>query len=113
MIRTKIYELTDFENYKAKKDEFSKKYIKAVKALIEMLQEPKHCHYSNQFVKTETLMEYLNDCVTEDIGGEDSLRDLIMQVVWHYDICNEKFKIKRPFEYLKSIIWDNIRNFDL
>lgn len=113
LIRTRIYELTDFENYKAKKDEFSKKYIKAVKALIEMLQEPKHCHYSNQFVKTETLMEYLNDCVTEDIWGEDSLRDLIMQVVWHYDICNEKFKIKRPFEYLKSIIWDNIRNFDL
>ncbi len=100
------------EEYSVYKDEFSKKYCKTVKALVEMLCISEHCLYGKQLVKTTKLFDYLNDCIMDDTDGL-SLRDLIFQTVWHYDLCCEKYNIRRPSEYLKALLWDEIYNFNL
>ena len=88
------------------------KYCRTVKILIEMLCAEDHGIYGKQLVKTTDLFDYLNCCITEDTDGL-SLRDLILQTVWHYDLCCEKYNIRRPSQYLKSLLWDEIYNFDL
>lgn len=107
-----IYRLTRFYEYLNKIDEFSRKYRKTVNALIEMLCKDEHALYCKELVKTTELFYYLNECIIEDTDGI-SLRDLICQTVWHYDICSGRYNIKRPTEYLKSLLWDEIRNFNL
>lgn len=111
-IRQMIYRLARFEDYSACIDDFSKKYCRTVKALLEMLCVKEHTLYGKQLVRTKDLFDYLNDCITDDTDGL-SLRDLICQTVWHYDLCSEKYNIRRPTEYLKSLLWDEIYNFNL
>ncbi|MCH5297274.1 MAG: hypothetical protein J1E85_06350 [Ruminococcus sp.] len=111
-IRNTIYNLTRFSEYSNKNDEFSRKYCKTIKVLIEMLCEKEKSLYNKQLVSTDKLFDYLNDCITEDIDGL-SLRDVIMQTVWHYDLCAEKYNIKQPTQYLKSLLWDEVYNFGL
>lgn len=111
-IRQMIYRLTRIEEYSVCKDEFSNKYCRTVKALVEVLCISEHCLYGKQLVKTKDLFDYLNDCITDDTDGL-SLRDLICQTVWHYDLCCEKYNIRRPMEYLKALLWDEIYNFNL
>ena len=111
-IRQMIYRLARFEDYSACKDDFAKKYCRTVKALLEMLCVKEHTLYGRQLVRTKDLFDYLNDCITDDTDGL-SLRDLICQTVWHYDLCCEKYDIRRPTEYLKSLLWDEIYNFNL
>ncbi len=107
-----IYMLTDFEDYSDKTDSFSRKYCKTVKALIEMLSVKEHSLYSKQIVKTTSLFNALNDCITEDNYGL-SLRDLICEAVWHYDLCSQRYSIRRPTQYLKALLWDEIKNYNL
>lgn len=111
-IRQMIYQLTRFEDYSVCKDDFAKKYCRTVKALVEMLCVKEHSLYGKRFVRTTDLFDYLNDCITDDTDGL-SLRDLICQTIWHYDLCCEKYDIRRPTEYLKSLLWDEIYNFNL
>ena len=111
-IKNTIYNLTRFNEYSNKRDEFSRKYCKATKALIEMLCVKEKTLYNKQLVSTDKLFDYLNDCITEDIDGL-SLRDVIIQTVWHYDLCVEKYNLKKPTQYLKSLLWDEIYNFGL
>lgn len=111
-IRQMIYRLTRIEDYLVCKDEFAKKYCRTVKALVEMLCIREHCLYGKQLVKTTKLFDYLNDCIMDDTDGL-SLRDLICQTVWHYDLCCEKYNIRRHSEYLKALLWDEIYNFNL
>lgn len=111
-IRQMIYNLTRYDEYSCKNNDFAKKYCRTVKLLIEMLCVKEHSMYGNQVIKTTVLFEYLNDCICEDIDGS-SLRDLIYQTVWHYDLCGEKYNIRRPVEYLKALLWDEIHNFSL
>lgn len=111
-IRQMIYRLARFVDYSACKDDFARKYCRTVKALVEMLCVKEHTLYGKQLVRTKDLFDYLNDCITDDTDGL-SLRDLICQTVWHYDLCSEKYNIRRPTEYLKSLLWDEIYNFNL
>lgn len=111
-IRKKIYCLTRYDDYSICDDEFAKKYCRTVRLLIEMLCITDHTLYGKQLVKTSTLFDYLNDCITQDTDGL-SLRDLICETVWHYDLCCEKYNIRRPAEYLKALLWDEIKNFNL
>ncbi len=111
-IKDLIYKLTRFEDYSSCKDDFARKYCRTVKALVEMLCVIDHAKYGNRFIKTPDLFDYLNDCIVEDIDGV-SLRDLICQTVCHFDLCCDKYEIRRPAEYLKALIWDEIYNFDL
>lgn len=111
-IRHMIYRLARLDDYSACKDDFARKYCRTVKALVEMLCVKEHTLYGRQLVRTKNLFDYLNDCITDDTDGL-SLRDLICQTVWHYDLCCEKYDIRRPTEYLKSLLWDEIYNFNL
>lgn len=111
-IRQMIYQMTRYDDYSCNTDDFSKKYCKTVKMLIEMLCITDHALYGKQSVKTSTLFEYLKDCVLDDVDGL-SLRNLICETVWLYDLCCDRYNIKRPAEYLKSLLWDNIKNFNL
>lgn len=111
-IKDLIYKLTRFEDYSSCKDDFARKYCRTVKALVEMLCVIDQAKYGNRFIKTPDLFDYLNDCIVEDIDGV-SLRDLICQTVCHFDLCCDKYEIRRPAEYLKALIWDEIYNFDL
>ncbi len=111
-IRKVIYELTWFDKYASNSSDFARRYCKTVKALIEMLCIENHAMYRKQIVKTSLLFDYLNDCIIEDIDGP-SLRDLICQTVWHYDLCCDRYNIGRPSEYLKALLWDEINNFEL
>lgn len=111
-IRQMIYTLTRYVDYSSCDDEFAKKYCKAVRLLIEMLCVSEHAMYGNQIIKTSALFEYLEECICEDVDGL-SLRDLICQTIWHYDLCCEKYNIRQPVQYLKALLWDEIKNFDL
>ncbi len=112
VIKNSIHHLTRFSEYSDSTDTESRKYCKTVKSLIEMLSVKSHARYSKQFVKTVTLFEELNDCIMDDIDGP-SLRDLIMQTIWDYDIAAQIYSIKHPTEYLKALLWDEIKNFNL
>lgn len=112
VIKDKIYNLTRFNEYSKSSEEFAKKYCKTVKTLVEMLCVPDHELYSKRLVNTKELFDYLNTCILDDIDGL-SLRDLITQTIWHYDIANDKYVIHRPTKYLKALLWDEIYNFDL
>lgn len=118
MIKDMIYDLTRYTEYSefgAKTDEdilFCKQYQKTVNALIEMLCVPDMHRYSKDCVKTQNLFIALNDCVNKDVDGY-SLRDLIMETIFHYQYANSLYNIAKPFEYLKSLLWHNIKNFDL
>ena len=98
-----VNDLTRIDEFSDNSD-FSKMYRKVVKLLIEMLLVKDYAFYNKQAVKTQTLFEYLNDCITEDecFVNDDgciikySLKDLILSVVWHYDICRTKYKIYNP-----------------
>lgn len=115
-----VNDLTRIDEFSDNSD-FSKMYRKVVKLLIEMLLVKDYAFYNKQAVKTQTLFEYLNDCITEDecLVNDDgciikySLKDLILTVVWHYDICRTKYKIYNPAKYIKSLIYYNIINFEL
>ena len=115
-----VNDLTRIDEFSDNSD-FSKMYRKVVKLLIEMLLVKDYAFYNKQAVKTQTLFEYLNDCITEDeyYVNDDgsiikySLKDLILTVVWHYDICRTKYKIYNPAKYIKSLIYYNIINFEL
>ena len=107
-----IYSLTRFNEYSETKTDFGNQYCKTVNLLIEMLSVSDHALYSKRLVKTTELFNCLNDCILDDLDGF-SLRDLIMQTVWHYDFATGKYNIKRRSEYLKSLLWDNIYNFAL
>lgn len=116
-IKDMIYELTRYEDYLYDYNDqadicFTSLYKKSVQALIEMLCVEDHHIYSKQCVKTKDLFASLNGCITKDIDGY-SLRDLIMETVHHYQHADSIYNIKRPFEYLKSLLWHNIKNFDL
>ncbi len=113
MIRDMIYNLTRYEDYlEMESDSFTKLYKKAVQALIEMLCVEDHHIYAKQCVKTKDLFAYLNDCIEKEIDG-CSLRDLIMEVVYHYQLVRNKYNISKPYEYLKALIWHHIKNFNL
>lgn len=111
-IRQMIYSLTRFNEYSNMKGDFARQYCKTVNLLIEMLCVNEHMIYGKHLVKTSSLFDYLNECIIDDIDGL-SLRDLICQTIWHYDLCLEKYNIRRPAEYLKALLWDEIYNFNL
>lgn len=116
-IQDMIYDLTRYDDYSelngtSEDISFCRRYKKIVNALIEMLCVEDHHIYAKQCVKTKDLFEALSCCITKDIDGP-SLRDLIFEIVYHYDLASSTYKIAKPFEYLKSLIWHNIKNFDL
>ncbi|MCH5301111.1 MAG: helix-turn-helix domain-containing protein [Ruminococcus sp.] len=113
MIRDMIYNLTRYEDYLEEEPNcFNRLYKKTVQALIEMLCVEDHHIYAKQRVKTKDLFSALNDCIEKDFDG-CSLRDLIGHIVWNYDRVRYMYKISKPYEYLKSIIWDHIKNYNL
>lgn len=111
-IREMIYRLTMIEDFSDSENEYDKKYRATVNALVEMLCVKEHTLYNKRLVITSDLFIHLNECLCKDEYGI-SLRDLIYEAVWHYDFCCEKYKIKRPREYLKALLCDDIYNFNL
>lgn len=116
-IQDMIYDLTRYEDYSClngteENITFCRRYKKTVNALIEMLCVEDHYIYAMQCVKTKDLFEALNCCITKDFDGY-SLRDLIFEIVCHYDYASSTYQITKPFEYLKSLIWHNIKNYCL
>lgn len=111
-IRQEIFYLTRYEEYFSNTDINSKQYCKIVKSLVEMLCVENFAFYAKRSVKTVDLFEYLNDCICDDNDGP-SLRDLIIQTLWHYDLVESKYNIKNKTAYLKTLLWDEIYNFNL
>lgn len=111
-IREEIFTLTRYNEYFANGDETSRQYCKIVKSLIEMLCVENFATYAKHSVKTVDLFDYLNDCICEDIDGT-SLRDLIMQTQWHYEAAESKYNIRNKTAYLKSLLWEEIYNFNI
>lgn len=108
-IKEMIYNLTYIWKYQSTD---CKLYRKIVQALIDMLCVQGSAVYNKQTVRTSTLFEYLNDCLEQDTFGL-SLRDLILGVYEHYCLLRDKFTIKKPYEYIKSLLFDHIKNFEL
>lgn len=111
-IRQEIFALTRYDEYSSNTDTVSRQYCKIVKALVEMLCVKNFAVYSNRPIKTIDLFDYLNDCIDDDIDGL-SLRDLILQTLWHYDLAESKYNIRNKTAYLKTLLWDEIYNFNL
>lgn len=120
MIIDSIHILTQYNNYVKlanEQNQDARLYCKAVEALCEMAT----CRSSQTFNKRTTthhaFISALNDCVCDDIDFYEqdcsSLRDLIFNSIYCYDIAIDKFNVRNKTNYLKAIIFDNIINFNL
>ncbi|MGN1139329.1 MAG: helix-turn-helix domain-containing protein [Ruminococcus sp.] len=101
--------------------DYIKTYLTAVNSLIDMLCQD-NGRYGKEYVNRDRLFRLLNDCVEEDdsifYNSVDytpaynySLRDLIFFVVDSFTFANKKYVIKKPKQYLKTLIWDCIKNY--
>lgn len=129
-IREKIQKLSwydyylDFKNLNNKKPkeekQFAKTYCVVVDTLIEMLGHESGMYLKNRVSKKQ-MIKALNLCIEDDyceVKGYNpdcdfSLRDLIHQIIWNYEIAKDKYEINNSYLYLRSIIWNNIRTYPL
>lgn len=87
-----------------------KTYRQAVDTLIEMLSVSNTAVYRKQSVKTVDLFRYVNNCIEDDIGGK-SLRDLFYQVTHNFELLQNKINIRKPRQYLKTFLFEEIYNY--
>lgn len=87
-----------------------KAYRQAVDTLIEMLSIPNTAIYHKQTVRTVDLFRYVNNCIEDDIDGK-SLRDLFYQVTHNFELLQSKINIRKPRQYLKTFLFEEIYNY--
>lgn len=103
-IRNDIYTLSCYD------DISDRAYRQAVDTLVEMLSVPYSAIYHKQTVRTVDLFRYVNNCIEDDIGGK-SLRDLFFQVTYNFELLQTKINIRKPRQYLKAFLFDEIYNY--
>lgn len=121
-IREMIYELTDYKNTVSRMQECitsdealvrkcglgMKLYLGIVKALIEMLSVKDFAVYNKQTVKTKDLFTTLSLCI-----HNNSLKELITDTQYHFELVREKYHIHNPSSYIKVLLWQHIDNYAL
>lgn len=103
-IRNDIYTLSCYD------DISDRAYRQSVDTLVEMLSVPYSAIYHKQTVRTVDLFRYVNNCIEDDIGGK-SLRDLFFQVTYNFELLQTKINIRKPRQYLKAFLFDEIYNY--
>lgn len=103
-MRNEIYELSCYY------DISDKAYRQTVDTLVEMLSVPCSAIYHKQTVRTVDLFRYVNNCIEDDIGKK-SLRDLFYQVTYNFELIQNKINIRKPRQYLKAFLFDEIYNY--
>ena len=102
--------------------DFIKTYLTVVNTLIDMLCQD-NGKYGKEYVNRDRLFRLLNECVEKDDSivydnsvdftpaYNYSLRDLIYSVVDSFVFANKKYVIKKPKQYMRTLIWDCIKNY--
>lgn len=103
-IRSEINALSCYD------DISDKAYRQAVDTLVEMLSTPNFAIYRKQTVRTVDLFRYVNNCIEDDLDGK-SLRDLFYQVSYNFELLQTKINIRKPRQYLKAFLFDEIYNY--